>query len=51
MEGGEYRFELCSDAETVVLEQAVILEGEHNAPYPEDVFEGVSRRQLGRAHG
>ena len=38
MEGGEYRFELCSDAETVVLEQAVILEGEHNAPYPEDVL-------------
>lgn len=38
LEGGEYRFELCSDAETVVLEQAVILEGEHNAPYPEDVL-------------
>ena len=38
MEGGEYRFELCSDASTVVLEQAVILEGEHNAPYPEDVL-------------
>ena len=38
MEGGEYRFELCSDAETVVLEQAVILEGERNAPYPEDVL-------------
>ena len=38
MEGGEYRFELCSDAETVVLEQAVILEGEYNAPYPEDVL-------------
>ena len=38
MEGGEYRFELCSDAETVVLEQAVILDGEHNAPYPEDVL-------------
>ena len=38
MEGGEYRFELCSDAETVVLEQAVILEGERNAPYPENVL-------------
>ena len=38
LEGGEYRFELCSDVETVVLEQAVILEGEHNAPYPEDVL-------------
>ena len=38
LEGGEYRFELCSDAETVVLEQAAILEGEHNAPYPEDVL-------------
>ena len=38
LEGGEYRFELCSDAETVVLEQAVILEGEHNAPYPENVL-------------
>lgn len=38
LEGGEYRFELCSDASTVVLEQAVILEGEHNAPYPEDVL-------------
>ncbi len=38
LEGGEYRFELCSDAETVVLEQAVILEGEYNAPYPEDVL-------------
>lgn len=38
MEGGEYRFELCSDASTVVLEQAVILEGEYNAPYPEDVL-------------
>ncbi len=38
LEGGEYRFELCSDASTVVLEQAVILEGEYNAPYPEDVL-------------
>ena len=38
LEGGEYRIELCSDAETVVLEQAVILEGEYNAPYPEDVL-------------
>ena len=38
LEGGEYRFELCSDAETVVLEQAAILEGEYNAPYPEDVL-------------
>ena len=38
MDGGEYRIELCSDAETVVLEQAVILEGEYNAPYPEDVL-------------
>ena len=38
LEGGEYRFELCSDAETVVLEQAAILKGEYNAPYPEDVL-------------
>ena len=38
LEGGEYRFELCSDAETVVLEQTLTLEGEHNAPYPEDVL-------------
>mgnify|MGYP001862850493 FL=1 len=38
LEGGEYQFQLCSDAATVVLEQAVILEGEHNAPYPEDVL-------------
>ena len=38
MEGGEYRFEFCSDAETVVLEQAVNLEGEHNTPYPENVL-------------
>lgn len=35
---GEYRFELCSDAETVVLEQTITLEGEYNAPYPEDVL-------------
>ena len=38
MEGGEYRFQLCSDAETVFLEQTLTLEGEHNAPYPEDVL-------------
>ena len=38
LEGGEYRFELCSDAETVVLEQTITLEGEYNAPYPEDVL-------------
>ena len=38
LEGGEYRFQLCSDAATVVLEQAVKLDGEHNAPYPEDVL-------------
>ena len=38
LEGGEYRFQLCSDAETVVLEQAVTLDGEHSAPYPEDVL-------------
>ena len=46
MEGGEYRFELCSDAETVVLEQAVILEGEHNAPYPEDVLKAYQGANL-----
>ena len=49
LEGGEYRFELCSDAETVVLEQAAILEGEHNAPYPEDVlkvYQGASFQGL-----
>ncbi|PWM51884.1 MAG: glycosyl hydrolase [Bacillota bacterium] len=37
-EGGVYQFQLCSDAETVVLEQAFTLEGEYNAPYPEDVL-------------
>ena len=37
-EGGVYQFQLCSDAETVVLEQTITLEGEHNAPYPEDVL-------------
>ena len=38
LEGGEYQFQLCSDASTVVREQAVTLDGEHNAPYPEDVL-------------
>ena len=38
LEGGEYRFELCSDADTVVLEQTVTLDGERNAPYPENVL-------------
>ena len=46
LEGGEYRFELCSDAETVVLEQAVTLEGEHNAPYPEDVLKAYQGANL-----
>ena len=38
LEGGEYQFQLCSDAATVVLEQSLPLEGEHNAPYPENVL-------------
>ena len=42
MEGGEYRFELCSDAETVVLEQAVILEGEVLKVYQDANFEGLT---------
>ena len=46
LEGGEYRFQLCSDAETVVLEQAVTLEGEHSAPYPEDVLKAYQGANL-----
>ena len=38
LEGGEYQFQLCSDAATVVLEQTLTLDGEHNAPYSEDVL-------------
>ena len=48
LEGGEYRFELCSDADTVVLEQTVTLDGERNAPYPENVLKVYQSANLER---
>ncbi len=33
LEGGEYRFELCSDAESVKLVKTVRIEGESGSPY------------------
>lgn len=38
MEGGEYRFELCSDAETVKLLKTLTLSGEEVSPCSEEVF-------------
>ncbi len=38
MEGGEYRFELCSDAETVKLFETLTLSGEEVSPCSEEVF-------------
>ncbi len=48
LEGGEYRFQLCSDADTVVLEQTVTLDGERNAPYPENVLKVYQSANLER---
>lgn len=39
---GEYVLRLCSDAETVVLEQTVTLDGERNAPYSPEVLKAYA---------
>ena len=42
MEGGEYRFELCSDAETVKLSETLSLDGEEVSPCSEEVFKAYT---------
>lgn len=33
-EGGTYELQLCSDSQTVIRSQSIVLEGEKSAPYP-----------------
>ena len=42
MKGGEYRFELCSDAETVKLSETLSLDGEEVSPCSEEVFKAYA---------
>ena len=38
LEGGAYEWQLCLDAETVVLAQTRNMDGGHDSPYADDVF-------------
>ena len=46
LEGGEYKLQFCSDADTVVLEETITLQGEHNAPYGEEVYRAYTTAPL-----
>ena len=43
LEGGEYEFQICSDADTVIFSEKSELKGVCNAPYPEDVAAAYER--------
>lgn len=45
-QGGEYVFELCSDAETVVLSRSLEIDGKHNAPYSDDVLAAYGKADV-----
>ena len=48
-EGGEYRFETCSDCETVRLSRTVSMDGEQiSAPYSSDVLDAYKNAELSR---
>ena len=37
LEGGRYEFQLCSDSNTVILSKPIQFDGEHFAPYSEEI--------------
>lgn len=49
LEDGEYRFELCSDCQTIQLSQKIKIDGERlSIPYANEVFEVYSKLDLDR---